>query len=718
VSHPAAIGRTRTVFNVFPQPGGGVTRRPPIIMALAIAAGSAAALAAPRPFTVEDLIALDRLAEPATSAAHDQVAFTVSALDRAANRRRTDLWVAGPATSPRRLTSDPAADSGAVWSRDGSTIWFLSSRAGSSQVWKLTVAAAGGGRDAAAGEPVQVTRLPLDVGAFRVSPDERSLAVALEVFPDCATLSCTVDRLAAAAKSPATGRVYDQLFFRHWDSWKDGRRSHVFTVAMDGPATPVDVMKGMDADSPSKPFGGPEEFTFTPDGRSIVFTARDVGRQEPWSTNLDLFVVPTDGSSAPRPVTRANAATDVAPVFSPDGRTLAYRAMARAGYESDRLRIVLQPWPEGPARVLTDAWDRSPNEIVWSGDGRSIYATAANVGQQSLFAIDVASGNVRTIVKDGHLVAPALVGGKAGGAERLAVLIDHLKSPAELYTVRADGSELAALTSFNADRLKDLQMGDAEQFSFKGWNDEIVYAWVVKPVGFDASRTYPVAFLIHGGPQGSFSNNFHYRWNPQTYAAAGYAAVMVDFHGSTGYGQAFTDAIRGDWGGKPLVDLQKGLDAALARYRWLDGSRACALGASYGGYMINWIAGQWPDRFKCLVNHDGNLDERFAYFATEELWFPEWEHGGTPWTNPAAFSKHNPIDHVDKWKTPMLVIHGARDYRVVESQGMATFTLLQRRGIPSRFLYFPDENHWVLRPANSVLWHQTVLGWLDKWLRQ
>jgi dipeptidyl aminopeptidase/acylaminoacyl peptidase len=390
--------------------------------------------------------------------------------------------------------------------------------------------------------------------------------------------------------------------------------------------------------------------------------------------------------------------------------------MARAGYESDKLAIVVRPWPEGEPRVLTQSWDRSANEIVWSADGRTIYTTAGNVGQQSLFAIDAASGAPRTIVNEGHLVGPALVRAAAGTPERIAVLIDHLRSPAELFVVAAaGGSAPTARTSVNTDRLGSIAFGEPEQFSFPGWNGETVYAWVVKPSGFEPGRKYPIAFLIHGGPQGSFSNNFHYRWNPQIYAAAGFAAVMVDFHGSTGYGQAFTDAIRGDWGGKPLVDLQKGLDAALAKYPWMDGSRACALGASYGGYMINWIAGNWPDRFKCLVNHDGNLDERFAYFATEELWFPEWEHGGTPETNPAGYTKHNPIDHLAKWKTPMLVIHGARDYRVVESQGMATFTALQRKGIPSRFLYFPDENHWVLRPANSVLWHETVLGWLRRW---
>jgi dipeptidyl aminopeptidase/acylaminoacyl peptidase len=240
---------------------------------------------------------------------------------------------------------------------------------------------------------------------------------------------------------------------------------------------------------------------------------------------------------------------------------------------------------------------------------------------------------------------------------------------------------------------------------------------MVKPVDFDPAKKYPVAFLIHGGPQGSFGNEFHYRWNPQVYAGAGYGCVMVDFHGSIGYGQAFCDAIRGDWGGKPLVDLQKGLAEALKRYPWMDGERVGALGASFGGYMINWIAGNWSEAFQCLVNHDGNLDERFAYYDTEELWFPEWDHKGTPFDNPENFEKHNPVNYVKNWDTPMLVIHGAHDYRVVETQGFGTFNALQRRGIESKLLYFPDENHWVLKPHNSILWHDTVIGWLDKFLK-
>jgi dipeptidyl aminopeptidase/acylaminoacyl peptidase len=283
--------------------------------------------------------------------------------------------------------------------------------------------------------------------------------------------------------------------------------------------------------------------------------------------------------------------------------------------------------------------------------------------------------------------------------------------------VRQDGADQRPLTRINAEKVAAARMGDCEHFSFQGHNEETVYAYVVKPADFDPARKYPVALLIHGGPQGSFGNTFHYRWNAQAYAGAGYAAVMVDFHGSVGYGQAFTDSIRGDWGGKPLEDLKKGLQAALERRPWMDGERVAALGASFGGYMANWIAGNWPDRFLCLVNHDGNLDERMAYFDTDELWFPEWDHVGSPWENPESYEKHNPVAHISRWKTPMLVIHGALDYRVVDAQGIATFNALQRLGVPSKLLYFADENHWVLKPHNSILWHETVLGWLDQWLK-
>ncbi len=654
------------------------------------------------PFGIHDMLAMQRISDPQVSPAGDKIVFVLRTTDLEANKGRTDLWmVDGDGGNLKQLTTDPAGDSNPRWAPDGKSVFFLSSRSGSSQVWRLPVAG---------GSAVQVTKQPLEVQALAVAPDGKHLAFSMEVFPDCADIACTVDRVQENAAKQSSGMLYDKLFIRHWDTWKDGRRAHLFVSGIDG-SNPTDIMQGLDADCPIKPFGGPEDYTFTPDGSGIVFTARVAGKSEAWSTNFDLYHVPVVGAQPPVNLTSDNQAWDAQPVFSNDGKTLAYLAMQRPGYESDRFRIVLRGWPDGQSRVLAEAWDRSPGSILWSKENKRIFASANNLGQRSLFAIETSSGKVKTLVEKGTVRAMALAG------DRLVYGLDHLRSPVELYSIKTNGSDKRQLTDINAAVVAAAEMGEPEQFSFKGWQDEAVYCYVVKPVNFDAGRKYPVAFLIHGGPQGSFGNDFHYRWNPQAYAGAGYAVVMVDFHGSVGYGQRFTDSIGGDWGGKPLEDLQKGLAAALARYPWMDGERVGALGASYGGYMINWIAGNWPDRFKCLVNHDGNLDERLAYFDTEELWFPEWDHEGTPWDNPAGYEKHNPVNFVKNWKTPMLVVHGALDYRVVDTQGISTFTALQRRGIPSKFLYFPDENHWVLKPHNGILWHETVLGWLAEWLK-
>jgi dipeptidyl aminopeptidase/acylaminoacyl peptidase len=674
--------------------------------------GLAAAGQQTHPFFVRDMLAMDRISDVQLSPDGKLAAFVVRGTDLEANRGRTDLWLVSTAGGdPRRFTTAPESDSNPRWSPDGRTLWFLSSRSGSSQVWKIAVDG---------GEARQVTDEPLDVANLLVSPDGTHIAYTMEVFPD-ANAAETKKRLDERKQAKSSGRIYDRIFVRHWDTWEDGRRSHLFVRAAAGGRV-VDVMPGMDADTPSLPYGGPEEIAFAPDGKGIVFAARDAGREEPWSTDFDLYYASLDGSQKPRCLTEDNRAWDTHPVFSPDGRTLAYLAMVRPGYEADQFRIVLQDWPSGRKRVLSEGWDRSAASIAWSPDGSQILAVAENTGQDSLFAIDVKDGKARTLVKTGTVHEFDVAG------ERIVYALSTIAHPAELYSVSltawqrqsqvADGGNTTQLTNINAAKVATVRMGEYEQFSFLGWNDETVFAYVVKPVDFDPAKKYPVAFLIHGGPQGSFGNVFHYRWNPQVYAGAGYAAVMVDFHGSTGYGQAFTDSIRGDWGGKPLVDLRKGLAATLERYSWMDGDRVGALGASYGGYMVNWIAGQWPDRFRCLVNHDGNLDERMAYFDTEELWFPEWDHLGTPWENPESYEEQNPLRFVGRWKTPMLVIHGEQDFRIPVTQGLATFNVLQRRGIPSKLLYFPDENHWVLKPHNSILWHETVLGWLDQWLKK
>ncbi len=566
-------------------------------------------------FSVHDMLAMERIGDHQISPDGSLIAFVLRTTDLEANKGRSDIWLASlNGTGLRQLTEDPANDSAPRWSSDGQNIYFLSARSGSFQVWKINIL------DRSVS---QITNQPLGVSNLILSPNGKRLAFSMEVFVDCSDIECTEKRLKETEERKSSGIVYEKLFFRHWDTWKDGRRSHVFVRPVDG-GRAIDVMEGMDADCPSKPFGGVEEMTFTPDGEGIVFTARNVGRMEAWSTDFDLYYSPVDGSKAPQCLTEQNEAWDTYPSFSPNGKTLAYLAMERPGYESDRFRIVLRSWPGEKERVLTQDWDRSVNDMAWSEDGKMIFATANNLGQRSLYAISVRSEKVTPLIRKGTVRSFTVKGG------RIIFGMDHLKSPVELYSFQTDGSRFQSITGINGKRLAAVKMGEPEQFDFKGWNDETVYGYVVKPVDFNPNKKYPVAFLIHGGPQGSFSNDFHYRWNPQAYAGAGYAAVMVDFHGSVGYGQAFTDSIRGDYGGKPLEDLQKGLSAALERYPWMDAERVGALGASFGGYMINWIAGNWPDRFRCLVNHDGNLDERLAYFDTEELWFPEWDHEGTP----------------------------------------------------------------------------------------
>ncbi len=680
-------------------------RIPSIVLSLALLAvfpllAAAQAPAETHPLTVHDMLAMDRISDSQVSPDGKWIAFNVRETDLGTNRGRTDIWLVGTdGQGLRRLTNHPAADFNGRWTPCGQWIFFLSTRSGSSQIWRIKVDG---------GEAEQISHLPLDIANLVLAKGQ--LAFTMDVFPGM-TAEQTAAKLEEIGKDKASGRIYEKLFVRHWDTWSDGRRSHLFHMPMHGGGREAkDLMPGMDADTPSKPFGGPEEIAFTPDGKGLVFTARDVGREEAWSTDFDLYYVPVDGSAAPRCLTEANQAWDTMPAFSPDGKTLAYLAMSRPRYEADRFRIVLKPWPDGAARVLTEAWDRSVASFCWSADGTKLLASAPNVGQTSLFAVDATTGKAETLAEKGTIVGF----GPAGAG--VVFERNTLTSPTEIYFI-APGAGEKPVTSINAAKVAAARMGEPEQYSFKGWNNETVYGIIVKPVDFDAAKKYPVAFLIHGGPQGSFGNDFHYRWNPQAYAGAGYAVVMVDFHGSTGYGQAFCDSIRGDWGGKPLEDLKKGLAAALAKYPWMDGTRVGALGASYGAYMINWIAGNWSDRFKCLVAHDGNIDERAAYFETEELWFPEWDHMGTPWDNPQNYEKHNPANFIKNWKTPMLVVHGGQDFRIVDAQGLGTFNVLQRRGIPSRLLYFPDENHWVLKPANSILWHDTVLAWLDKWLK-
>ncbi len=658
--------------------------------------------------TVDTMLGMQRVGEPDVSPDGKRVAFVVRDTDVAANRGRTDVWLIGiDGKGLRRLTTHAENDSSPRWSPDGRWVYFLSSRTGSAQVWRIAVAG---------GEADQVTRVPNDVNGFLVFPDGPAaprLVLAMDVWPDAKTLAESAARDATQAKSKVKARVYDELLFRHWDQWEDGKYGHLFVWTppeRGGKADEaVDVTPGQTTDTPTHPFGGMEEVSIAPDGKTLAYIARVSGHKNAWKTNTDVFLVSTDGKSKPVNVTADSPGYDLGPTFSPDGRSLALRRMKRAGYEADRERIAIVDLASRKTRIVTEAWDRSANSLTWTADGKTLLTEADDVGNHALFSVDAATGAVKTLVAKGTNSGPKVAGG------RVVFSRDTLSQPAELFTCKLDGSDLRQLTHVNDARVKAITWGAYEPFTFKGAKGDTVHGFVMKPAGHDGGKA-PVAFLIHGGPQGSFGDQFHYRWNPQIYAGRGYGVIFIDVHGSTGYGQAFTDSIRGDWGGAPYEDLMLGLDAALAKYPWLDGTRMAALGASYGGFMINWINGK-TDRFKALVCHDGNLDERMAYFDTEELWFPEWDHGGVPWEKPEGFVKHNPIDHVKHWKTPTLVIHGALDFRVVDTQGMSTFTALRRKGVPARFLHFPDENHWVLKPQNSKLWHSEVLGWLDRWTK-
>ena len=680
-----------------------------LLLGTAVVASSA--LAAPRGLTVEDLASMERVSGPVLSPDASRVVYAVRTTNMDKNRGNTQLWMLdlrNPKAAPQRLTQADASSTDPEWSPNGDAVYFLSGRSGSPQVWRLPLNG---------GEAAKVTDLPVDVENFRLSPQGDRLALSLAVFRDCADLACSKARLDTKAKTKASGQVYDKLFVRHWDTWADGRTNVLYSAPIDAAgkvsAQPVSLSGTLDGDVPSKPFGDHDEYHFSPDGKTVVFSARIAGKTEAWSTNFDVYTVPAAGGT-PVNLSADNPAWDTKATYSPDGRTLAWLAMDKPTFEADRFHVVLMDVATGKKRTLADAWDRSVADFRWTPDGKALLVSADDVGQHRLFAMDAASGKVTPLTGKGHV--------DAFDVARDTVVTAHasLTSGAQLFKFKlgGDAEKATQLTHVNEAALADVRYGEYEQFSFTGANGDTVYGHVMKPWNATAGGKYPVAFLVHGGPQGSFGNSWSYRWNPQVYAGAGYATVFIDFHGSTGYGQKFTDSISGDWGGKPLQDLKLGLEAAAKKFPWLDRDRSCALGASYGGYMMNWIAGNWSDGFKCIVNHDGVFDTRGMAYATEEIWFTEWENGGSYFNVPEQHEKFNPVLFVKNWKTPMLVVQGDMDFRIPTAQGLGTFTALQRQGVPSKLLFFPDENHWVLKPANSILWHHTVLDWLDTYLKK
>jgi dipeptidyl aminopeptidase/acylaminoacyl peptidase len=665
-----------------------------------IAAGlgfAAAAAAAAPPFTATEMMKLKRLADPQLSPDGTQVAYALTEIDLAGQARNAELWLAPVAGGePRRLTSNPASDTRPRFAPDGRTLAFLSTRDGSSQVWQL---------DLAGGEAKKLTSLSTGVDAFEWLGGKR-MALVTEVFPSCgADDACNAKTLAEAGK-PSNARAYDELLYRHWDTWDDGRRSHVLAFTIDGGGL-VDLTPGGD-DAPPFNLGG-EDWGVSPDG-SEVCVARKDAKGEAWHTNAELYLVAATGGAAK--LVSDSPGYDTGCRYSPDGRLLAYRSMARAGYEADRFKLVVYDRQAGTRRTLAEDFDRSLDALVFSPDSKTLYFTAEDRGSTPVFSVPVAGGAVATLVTGG---THGDLGVSRDG-RTLVATVATLTHPAEVVRFGSDGKGLARVTRVNDDFLKGFGLTPGESVSYSGAAGKSVQAWVVRPPGFDRSKSYPLMVLVHGGPQSVLPDGWSYRWNAQVFASAGYVVFMPNPHGSTGFGQQFTDDINRDWGGKPFEDVMKGTDFALT-LPGVDKTRVVAAGASYGGYMINWLAGH-TDRYRALVTHSGVFDLVSMYGSTEELWFPEWEFGGPYWAQPESYARWNPREHVKAFKTPTLVVHGERDYRVPLEQGLAMFTALRRQGVPARLLTFPDEGHWVLTPWNSVRWYAEVIGWLDRWTKK
>lgn len=679
----------------------------PLLILFGLLALNAGQVMAAEPFTAEDMVSMKRVASPTLSPDGKTVAYMLRTTDLEADKGTFDIYLTSSTeekATAKQVTTDPATDTSPKWSADGKSLYFLSSRSGSNQLWRYVVES----------ESVeQISDLPVSIGTYKLSPKSDRVVFSASVYPECESLKCSKEKSETTSTSKQEGKLYDKIFVRHWDHWLDGTQSRLFSAKLSkSPFTDATALShSLNGNVPSSPFGGDEEYTVSPDGKKVIFTLRIADKNEPTSTNFDLYEVAITGGNV-KNLTKENLAWDTQPVFSPDGKKLAWLAMDRPGFEADRRQLHIRDLKSGKTENVTKDWDRSFYGFQFSKDGKQVFLYGNHIGKNVIWSYDLASKQKQQLTDAGYVSAFDV------GQDKIVYQYDDLKNPADLYVIDLDGSNKRQLTAVNQEVMAELQFGDYEQFSFKGWNDETVYGYIVKPVDFDEDKTYPLAFLIHGGPQGSFGDHFHYRWNPQTYAGQGFVAVMIDFHGSTGYGQDFTDSITGDWGGKPFEDLQKGMAYVKANYDFIDTDNACALGASYGGYMINWIAGNWSDQFKCLVNHDGIFDNRMMYYSTEELWFVEWENGGTYFDKPENFEKYNPVHYVKNWKTPMLVVQGSKDYRVPETQSLATFTALQRQDIPSQLLIFENENHWVLKPNNSIQWHQVVNNWLHQWLNE
>jgi len=701
------------------------------------------------PFTFEDMMALKRVGEPVPSPDGKWVLFAAVDVDLKANTKTPHVWVVPIAGGKEQaIISDQDADR-PRWARDGKRFAFVSTKENGSQIWTADFDGATG----TVTEKHRLTSIATEASGELWSPDGKNILFTSDVYPECdgtpaAEADCNAKKLDEAKNSKVKALIFTHLMYRHWNAYKGGKRTHILVMAAPSIAEPGegtgtrhglgaviaarDLTPG-DYDAPPFSLGGQDDYAFSSDGQEICYSSNH-DPVEAISTNKDLFTVPVnfpaDASSAQvlaatKNITADNKAADETPLYSPDGKYIAYRAQARPGDESDRWRLMLYDRKKGERSTLTsDFPDLWVGSFTWSPDSMFVFFAAEWYGDSVIWRVGLQDTRPVGVV-DGFYDDPSFA-----GAASLVVTQMSVENPSEIFLATKDlfqlncialhakhsnCSEPDQLTHVNEIALSQVSMSPLESFWFPGANNDDVEGFLVKPPNFDPGRKYPVKFLIHGGPEGAWGHDWSYRWNPELFAANGYVVIMINFHGSTGYGQKFVDAINGDWGGAPFEDLMKGLDYAEEHYPFIDKTRECALGASYGGYMANWILGH-TDRFKCIVSHDGMFNSESAWGTTEELWFNEWEFKGTPYTNREMYRKWSPHLSATNFKTPTLVIHSQLDYRLDVSEGLQLFTTLQRQGVPSKMLYFPDEGHWILKPQNSQLWYKTVNEWVDQWV--
>lgn len=653
-----------------------------------------------RPLTFTDMFEMGRVSAATISPDGKWAAYSITQYNvENQNSSTTIHLVSLDGKQHKQLTASGQSASSPQWSPDGKSLAFLSSRGGSSQVYRLPLAG---------GEAQQITNIPTGVNSYIWAPDGRHLAVTTSMFPQASSPQASVEIGKARAEDGSSGRLINGLLYRHWNSWREDLYSHVLVVTLkDGS---VRALTGGAFDSPPISLGSSHDVAFSPDSRTICFV-QNRDKMVATSTNNDLWLIDRSGGTAE--AISPSKGNDSGPGFSPDGRYLAYKSMARAGFEADQNDLMLYDRQSGQTTNLTGALDRYVSDFLWSPDSKHIYFYVPHHGRHRIYQVRLKNGRIKLLSDKRY------VGGMAITPDGKSLVVRHQRAdmPYELFRMEIKNSRWTQLTFTNRLKLGELEMNPVEDYWFTGAKGDSVHMLMIKPPGFDPAKKYPLLELIHGGPQGAWGDDFHYRWNSELFAAPGYVVIMINFHGSRGYGQAFCDAVSKDWGGAPYQDIMIGTRWAIDNFDFIDGDKVGAAGASYGGFMINWIAGHDPDNlFKTMVCHAGVFEQHSMFGATEELWFPMWEFNGVPWEEGSLYDKWNPADHVDNFNTPMLVVHGEHDYRVPYTQGLQLFTALQVKGVDSQMLFFPDEDHFVRKPRNARQWWRTVHGWIGKYL--